>query len=119
MNKKILIVDDDEAILEAIKVTVEMAEYEAVALSRGEETVRVAREAKPDLILLDLLLSGVDGVEIVQRLRGEEITKDIPIVMLSAHPTAAKVAFNAGANGFIAKPFDINDLLKEVGRQIK
>ena len=65
---------------------------------------------KPDIILLDLLLSGRDGSEIAKEFKETAFAKDIPIVMISAHPNAHKSASESGADHFLAKPFDLDDL---------
>jgi CheY-like chemotaxis protein len=72
----------------------------------------------PDLILLDILISGSDGREICRKLKSNDTTKHIPIVMISAHPSAKRESQEAGADGFLAKPFEIDDLLETVKSHI-
>ena len=108
--KKVLIVDDDEAILEAIKIAIQGEGYAVETLTDGEEAMGKALEFKPDIILLDLLLSGRDGSEIAKEFKETAFAKDIPIVMISAHPNAHKSASESGADHFLAKPFDLDDL---------
>ena len=72
----------------------------------------------PDLILLDLLLSGKDGREIVKYLKSQEETRHIPVIMLSAHPSAEETARLAGADDFVAKPFDIVVLLTRIAQYL-
>jgi CheY-like chemotaxis protein len=74
--------------------------------------------ALPDLVLLDMLLSGKDGREIVRQLKSDEKTKHIPVIMFSAHPSAERTAFEAGADDFVEKPFDIDVLLHKIERLI-
>jgi DNA-binding response OmpR family regulator len=112
--KKIMVIDDDPGILEAIKAILESESYEVMATDRMDEVLEAKDGELPDLILLDLLLSGKDGREIAKALKSNEKTKNIPIVMLSAHPSAEDASKEGGADEFLAKPFDMDDLLKVV-----
>lgn len=111
MTKRILVVDDDRDILDALKIILTMDNYVVDATDKGEETLEKATYQKPDLILLDVLLSGVDGREICRSLKAKKETQKIPIIMISAHPDAKESTKKAGADHFIAKPFDIDNLL--------
>lgn len=111
MVKKILVVDDDESILDAVALILRDEGYEVRATSKGEEACVVADSYTPDIILLDVLMSGVDGRNICKKLKFEEKTKNVPIIMISAHPSAHEDVFEYGADKFLAKPFDANDLL--------
>ncbi|KKQ94423.1 MAG: hypothetical protein A3C27_00905 [Candidatus Levybacteria bacterium RIFCSPHIGHO2_02_FULL_39_36] len=115
--KKILVVDDDSAILEVIKVILEDNNYHVKTSEDGNIKNTVVR-FKPDLILLDLLLSGEDGRDVAKRLKSSSKTSAIPIVMLSAHPSAIKAAHESGVNDFISKPFDMDYLLEVVARNL-
>jgi len=119
MMKKVLAVDDDEDILEALQLCLESNGYEAAIITKGEETYKTVDEFKPDLILLDVLLSGRDGRTICRKLKDQETTKHIPIIMLSAHPEAAKTIHEYGADEFMPKPFDVHKLLVEVQKYTK
>ena len=72
----------------------------------------------PDLILLDVLLSGKDGREIVKRLKSQEETRHIPVIMFSAHPSAEKTARAAGADDFVAKPFEMDEILAKIAKHV-
>ena len=115
-RKKILIVDDELDILQVLKVILEEEGYEVEATDKGEQVERLPMDDLPDLILLDVLLSGKDGREIVKCLRARQETRSIPIVMISAHPDARETALACGANAFLAKPFEIDDLLDKVAQ---
>ena len=84
VNKAILIVEDEEDILALLHYNLIKASYAAVCASRGEEALEKIAEKKPDLVLLDLMLPGLDGLEICRRLRADEATADLPIIMLTA-----------------------------------
>lgn len=116
--KKILVVDDDPAILEVIKIILEDSDYH-VMISENGDIFNLVEEYDPDLILLDVLLSGEDGREIAKNLKNGNKTKNIPIVMISAHPSAAAAVVQTGANDFISKPFDIDYFLEVVERNLK
>jgi DNA-binding response OmpR family regulator len=116
---KILVVDDDLSILEALKSAMEIFNYEVEAISRGEKAVSCAKKIKPNIIILDYLLSGIDGRQITKELKRYPETKNIPIIMLSAHPQAPELAKSIGINEFIAKPFDLDELLNKVSSLIE
>src|SRR3989344_7272336 len=110
-NSHIVIVDDDAGILEAVKIILEGEGYKVTASSDGEYIETLAKNPKkPDLILLDVLLSGKDGRELCAMLKKNEVTRHIPIIMFSAHPSASTTVKKAGADAFLAKPFNIGDL---------
>lgn len=115
MKKKILVVDDDEAIVEVIKLILEDQGY-AVITSDNGNIFQLLDKEHPDVILLDVLLSGYDGREIARALKRDVTKKHIPILMISAHPTAALTASDSGADAFLSKPFEITDLLSLVAK---
>lgn len=110
--KKILVIDDNIDILEAIKIILEEEGYEVIALDTGDNIFNaIDKNNLPDLVLLDLLLSGKDGITVIHELHAKEETKNIPIILNSAHPKVKDIWINSGASAFIAKPFDMKDLL--------
>src|ERR1700694_3982739 len=117
-GKKILVVDDDLDILDALKFTLEDEGYDVTTTEKGEyaENLRDSNGGLPDVIILDVLLSGKDGRTICQKLKSQEDTKHIPIIKVSAHPSAKQSAKAVGADDFLAKPFEIDDLLKKVAK---
>jgi DNA-binding response OmpR family regulator len=112
--KKILVMDDDPDIALALLAMLEDAGYDVRTLDRREELEQALSSNQPDLILLDMLLSGLDGREIVRQLKRQETTSHIPIMMISAHPDAEEEARGAGADDFLPKPFDLDELLEKV-----
>jgi len=117
--KRILVVDDDLAILEALDITLRDAGYETeTSTKNGEYIERSLRRQLPDLMILDILLSGHDGRDICKKVKSREETKQIPVILISAHPNAEKTALEAGADDFLAKPFNIDDLLAKVERLV-
>ena len=113
---RILVVDDDAAIAEIVCINLEMAGYEVNQAPDGIQGQAMAIQIQPDLIVLDLMLPKVDGYTVCQRLRRDDRTSDIPILMLTAlSQTQNKVeGFNAGADDYLTKPFEIEEMLARV-----
>lgn len=118
MNNKVLVVDDDKDILEALQIILEREKFTVTTVFKGEETYRKVNEFKPNLILLDVLMSGNDGRTICKKIKSDTKTKHIPIILMSAHPSAARDYAQFGGNNFIAKPFEIEDLIKMIKKYI-
>ena len=116
--KKILVVDDDPDILDALQFMLEDAGYEVKTTEKGEyaENLHDTNGGLPDVIILDVLLSGKDGRLICQKLKSQEETKRIPIIMISAHPNAKQSVSAVGADDFMAKPFDMDELLATIAK---
>lgn len=114
MNKqKILIVDDDENIAELISLYLTKECFETQIAGDGESAITLTEAYNPDLILLDLMLPGIDGYEVCQRIRK---TRDVPIIMLSAKGEVFDkvLGLKMGADDYIMKPFDSNELVARV-----
>ncbi|CAN5179192.1 N/A [soil metagenome] len=111
MIKKILIIDDNESILDAISLVLVEENYVVDTSIRGDQIFDKVESFKPDLILLDVLMSGQDGRDICRKLKDEDTKKHLPIIMISAHPKAKEGAIACGADNFLAKPFDTQVLL--------
>ncbi len=113
---RILVIDDDAAITELVRVNLELAGYDVSEASDGVKGQALAVQLQPDLIMLDLMLPWVDGLTLCQRLRRDERTRDIPILMLTAlSQTQDKVeGFNAGADDYLTKPFEVQEMLARV-----
>lgn len=111
-KRKILIVDDEENIVELIKMNLESSGYEAIGAYTGMEAITKTNSILPDLILLDLMLPDIDGLQICQMLRKNEKTKDIPIIMITAKSEESdKVeGLSIGADDYVTKPFGIREL---------
>ncbi|MEO5647977.1 MAG: response regulator [Chitinophagaceae bacterium] len=115
---KVLVVDDDPDILAVMQLLLKMKGFEVEVTMKGEETFEKVDVFKPNLILLDVLLSGSDGRIICKQLKSQEDTSHIPIIMFSAHPSAVETIRDYGADDFIAKPFDVNELINKVNNQL-
>ncbi len=110
---KILVADDDPSILEVIELMLTEEGYEVETAVDGESIYKMKKEF-PDLLLLDIWMSGMDGRDICRYIKSHELTIDIPIIMVSANKDTAEIALEAGADDFLAKPFEMDDLLAKV-----
>lgn len=108
-----MIAEDDTGILEAMQMMLEDAGYEVMTVEDGK-TVQDMKGELPDVLLLDIWMSGMDGTGICQRLKSQNRTKDIPIILCSANKDTQKLAKECGADDFLAKPFEMKDLLSKV-----
>lgn len=111
---KILVVDDDSGIGEMLKTLLEFYGYEVIVTEKPDEAEKLIENHEIDLVILDMLISGVNGTDVCARLRANEPTADIPVLMMSALHDAGKKCKKAGANDFIAKPFEMDDLQEKI-----
>lgn len=118
--KKILVVDDEERVREMLSFRLKLFGYQVVEASNGQEALDVAAREKPDLVLLDIMMPGLDGFQVCSRLRRNEATKDIPVVVLTAKADAKDVtrAVNSGASDYVVKPYDPMVLQRKVARNL-
>ena len=116
MKPRILVIDDDPAIAELVAINLEMAGYDVTQVTDGIKGQALATQMVPDLIMLDLMLPKVDGFTICQRLRRDERTANVLVLMLTAlGQTQDKVeGFNAGADDYLTKPFELEEMLARV-----
>jgi len=116
MNPNILIVEDEADLRDLIVHHLETAGMNAFACGTGGEALTLAKKTKPDLVLLDLMLPDMGGVEVCKRLRAESATAQVPIIMLTARTAEADrvSGFEAGADDYVAKPFSTRELLLRV-----
>ena len=110
---RVLIVDDDPSVLRMMEYVFDRADYEVHLATNGPEALSKVNETKPDLIILDVMMPDVNGLEVCQRLRAEPASAHLPIIMLSAKDQLEdKVnGFEAGADDYVAKPVDPRELL--------
>lgn len=116
MAEKILIVDDDIDTLRLVGLMLQRQGYEISAASNGIQALAMAQSERPDLILLDLMMPDIDGVEVTRRLRSTEITKDVPIIMFTAKTQVEDkiLGFEAGADDYLTKPTQPRELFVHV-----
>jgi two-component system phosphate regulon response regulator PhoB len=113
---RILLIEDERGLTEALSWTFEKEGYEVLVARDGPEGLRKAQTLLPDLILLDIMLPGLNGLEICRELRAGERTRDIPIIILSAktEETDQVVGFSLGADDYVPKPFSPKVLVQKV-----
>lgn len=116
MARKILIVDDQAVLLDTIAYNLEQSGYQVVIASNGIDALEAARQDTPDLILLDIMLPGMDGLEVCRRLRRNDATSTTPIIMLTARSDEIDkvVGLEVGADDYITKPFGRSELLARI-----
>lgn len=112
-SKRILIADDDAGIVDSISMMLEIMGYDVDFTYDGAK-VADAMQTHPDLVLLDIWMSGYDGREICKKLKSNTQTKDIPVLMISASRDVKQSALDAGADDFLEKPFEMNTLMMKV-----
>ncbi|WP_460774848.1 MtrAB system response regulator MtrA [Microbacterium sp. GXF7504] len=118
MTARILVVDDDTALAEMIGIVLEAEGFEAVFCADGDAALEAFRTSRPDLILLDLMLPGMDGIEICTRIRAES---GVPIIMLTARTDTADVVrgLESGADDYIVKPFNPKELVARIRTRLR
>ena len=117
MNK-ILVVDDDTDILGVVGIVLRMNNFTVKTISRWEDISQAIQTFSPDLILLDVALSGADGRDICRKIKQSNETQHIPIILFSAHYDLASDTRGCMANGFVAKPFETSYLLETIRKNI-
>lgn len=107
-GKTILLADDEEDIKIVVRLYLESKGYEIITAYDGLDAINQVQKNKPDLLLLDVMMPVMNGFEVAQRLRANDETKELPIVMLSAatHEDAVRKGLEAGANDYVMKPFE-------------
>jgi len=120
-KKNILIVEDDPQTVKLVRFILEKNNYSTILANDGEQGLRIAREKKPDLVILDLMLPGMDGYRVCEALKNDANTKEIPVLVLTALDSGAdfEKALEKKADWYITKPFEAQHLLKRVSYLIE
>jgi DNA-binding response OmpR family regulator len=120
-KRRVLVVDDERDIAETILYNLGRNGYEGLVAYNGSEGLEIAQRERPDLVVLDLMLPGIDGTEVARRLKGDPRTSDIPIVMLTAkgEETDVVVGLSLGADDYVTKPFSMKVLLARIGTVLR
>lgn len=113
---KVLVVDDEPNIVLSLEFLMEQAGFEVVTAEDGEQALEQVTSASPDLLLLDISLPGMSGFDVLERLRGQEATAQLPIIMLTAHgrDVEREKGMALGADDYITKPFSTQSLVEKV-----
>src|SRR5712671_4004628 len=117
---RILVVDDEADLVSVLRIGLEVEGFEVIEASDGEEGLRMARECKPALVLLDLMLPRLDGYKVCRSLKFDERYRATPILILSARSGEQdrRLAHDMGADGFITKPYEMKDLVAKVRHRL-
>jgi len=118
MPKKILAVDDERHIVRLIQVNLERAGYEVVTAYDGREALKKIADERPDLVVLDVMMPYMDGLETLKQIRANAATRDLPVIMLTAKAQDQDVfrGYSSGADIYLTKPFNPMELLTFVKR---
>jgi DNA-binding response OmpR family regulator len=111
IRKKILLVDDERAIRKVLSIKLKISGYDVVAASSGREALELIESACPDIMLLDVIMPGINGFEVLQKLRS---TSELPVVVFSAKAENGQKALSLGANDFMAKPIDVDEMIRRI-----
>jgi two-component system phosphate regulon response regulator PhoB len=118
---RILVVEDEPDLVELVRHHLAREHYDVVTASDGETGLAEARRRLPDLVVLDLMLPGIDGLEVCRRLRADARTTHIPIVMLTAkgEESDAVIGLSAGADDYVRKPFGMKELVARIATRLR
>lgn len=118
---KLLIIEDDRSLIEVLKYNLDQAGYSVMVAQDGQDGLNQARLQLPDLILLDVMIPVVDGIEVCKRLRANPDTAEIPVLMLTAKSEESDqlIGFSVGADDYVVKPFSVKILLQRIKALIR
>lgn len=121
MAKKILVVDDEEYIVELLRMNLKKQGYVPICAYSGAEALDKAQKMKPDLILLDIMMPDMDGLETCRKLREDHLLKKVPIIILSAksEETDKVIGLGVGADDYITKPFGLRELFARINAALR
>ena len=121
MGKRILFVEDEAAIREMVELALSRAGFETQAVAGTAQAERAIEQQRPDLVLLDWMLPGVSGLEFARKLRRDDSTRDIPVIMLTAKGEEGDrlSGFDAGADDYVVKPFSVKELTARIRAVLK
>ncbi|MDI3317752.1 MAG: response regulator [Bacillota bacterium] len=115
----VLAVDDKPYIRQLLVTDLGLQGYTVLEAADGESALEISLRERPDVVLLDLLMPGLDGYEVLRRLRGDPATADIPVIILSAKTEIDGPPAVPGAQGYLVKPFDLDDLESQVAHWVE
>ena len=110
-KKRVLVVDDEPGVLRFVRISLSAAGYDVITASGGEEGLKLLESTKPDIMLLDIVMEPVSGIDVLLRLRH---SPHIPIIVFTAQSVIAESALSAGAKGYISKPFMPDELVRKI-----
>jgi DNA-binding response OmpR family regulator len=111
IKKRVLIVDDERAILKVLDMKLRVSGYDVVTASNGKEALDLVKSTCPDIMLLDIIMPGMDGFEVLQEVRA---VSELPVIVISARPENVRRALSLGANDFLTKPLDVDEIVRKI-----
>lgn len=114
MNKRVLVVDDDQSIQRVLVQTLELEGYEVVTASDGVEALETLAGELPDVVILDVMMPKLDGLDVLKRMRAQERTQTVPVILLTARSSQEDIweGWQSGVDYYMTKPFDVEELLR-------
>ncbi len=113
IHKTILVCDDEPSLRELVRAVLG-SDYRFIEVDDGHQALALTRELRPDLLVLDLMLPGLSGLDVLAAIRGDEQLRSLPVVVVTAWSHASADALDAGADRFVAKPFEPDELSRAV-----
>src|SRR4051812_41983076 len=121
VSELVLVIEDEKEIRDLVRYNLEKAGYRVAAAGDGEEGLRQVFAARPDAVVLDLMLPGVNGLEVLREVRNEPLTRDVPVLVLTARSAEMDklLGFEHGADDYLTKPFSPRELVARVGALVR
>lgn len=121
MPHRILVVDDEPDVVLIVKTTLQAEGYDVASATNGKDALEEAFETRPDLIVLDVMMPGMTGFDVLRELKAHEKTATVPVVMLTGVSDKKKIqeALESGIDYFVVKPFDFDDLLSKIKQALE
>jgi DNA-binding response OmpR family regulator len=115
-SQKILVVDDDEHILRSLVQYLELEDFEVISADNGPDALKKFAEFKPDLLVLDVMMPGMDGFQVLETIRADHETSKVPVLMLTARDQHADIlkGYQMGASSYLVKPFNLDELVDAI-----
>jgi DNA-binding response OmpR family regulator len=110
-KQRVLVIDDEPGVIRFVKINLALAGYEVITATSGEEALPLVESMKPDIMLLDILMTPISGFDILVELR---MFSQLPVIVFTARNDIGNMAMKEGANGFIAKPFKPDELIGKI-----
>lgn len=120
IKRKVLVIDDERLLMKSTCMALKMFGFEASGALDGEQGIAAAAAVRPDIILLDIMMPGMDGWQVLEKLKQLEATRHIPVVIFTAkeYSSGVSLAETRGAVDYIAKPFDIDDMVRVLEKHV-
>ncbi len=121
MNRKVLIVDDEPNILELLEYNLKKEGYDIIRADTGEKAVEILKSVKPDIVLLDQMLPGIDGLGVLKKIRSNALLSDMPVILVTAKSEEIDkiIGLELGADDYVTKPFSVRELVARIKANLR